>query len=394
MRAMPDRRAVFSAALIVCATALLVLGAVYAAFRLRVLLLLIILAAILAVGLRPFVLRLERSRGLGRGAAAAIAFLTMLICASGLLLAIGIPASRQVQAFLGDTNQFVYLLRERWVTFQTATPWLPDLTGVVDRLLAELRAWGEPEGSEVAALGLGFLRVAGGTLTVLVMAFYMLLSPPRPVRWVAWLFPPEQRARLDRAASRMGQRFQRWLRAQVILSAVVGLASFAGLLALGIPYPHLLALVAAMGEVVPTFGPVIAAIPAVLVAMFLSTEAVLSVIALAVGIQVLENYVLVPKIMREVVGLSPLATIIGLIAGFELFGLAGALLAVPIIAALELLIPELAGALASHAPLSDGGPRAEPSGSPARSGGPRRARVPADRDEDEAADHHRAAGEG
>lgn len=388
---MPDRRAVFSAALIVFATALLVLGAVYAAFRLRALLLWIILASILAIGLRPFVLRLERSRGLSPGSAAAVAFLLLLVCAVGLVLIIGIPASRQVQAFLGDTNQFVYLLRERWVRFQTATPWLPDLTGMVDRLLAELKAWGQPEGSEVAALGLGFLRVVGGTLTVLVMAFYMLLAPPRPVRWVAWLFPSEQRARLDLAATRMGQRFQRWLRAQVILSAVVGLASFAGLLALGIPYPHLLALVAAVGELLPTFGPILAAIPAVLVAMFLSTEAVLSVIVLAVGIQFLENYVLVPKIMREVVGLSPLATIIGLIAGFELFGVAGALLAVPIIAALEILVPELAGALASHAPLSDGGPRPAPAEEPRRSGGPRGARVPSERDEDEPADHHRAA---
>jgi hypothetical protein len=72
--------------------------------------------------------------------------------------------------------------------------------------------------------------------------------------------------------------------------------------------------------------------------------------------------VLVPKIMREVVGLSPLATIIGLIAGYELFGIAGALLAVPTVAALEILVPEMAAALASHAPLSDGGQQKDTSG--------------------------------
>lgn len=390
---MPDRRAVFSAALIVFATALLVLGVVYAGFRLRALLVWIILAAILAIGLRPFVQRMERSRRIGRGAAAAIAFLVVIALAAGLLLAIGIPASRQVQAFLADTNQYVYLLRERWVRFQQSAPWLPDLTATVDRLLAELKSRATPEGREVAALGLGVLRVAGAGLTVLVMAFYMLLTPPRPIRWVAWLFPPDQRPRLDVAVTRMGQRFQRWLRAQAILSAVVGLASFAGLLALGIPYPHLLALVAAVGELLPTFGPILAAVPAVLVAMFLSAEATLSVIALAAGIQILENYVLVPKIMREVVGLSPLATIIGLIAGYELFGIVGALLAVPMVAALEILVPELATALASHAPLSDGGAgQPQPAEPRQASGGARAARVPAHGKEYEPGDDHHAAG--
>lgn len=390
---MPDRRAVFSAALIVFATALLVLGVVYAGFRLRALLVWIILAAILAIGLRPFVQRMERSRRVGRGAAASIAFLVVIALAAGLLLAIGIPASRQVQAFLADTNQYIYLLRERWVRFQQSAPWLPDLTATVDRLLAELKARATPEGREVAALGLGALRVVGAGLTVLVMAFYMLLTPPRPIRWVAWLFPPDQRPRLDVAVTRMGQRFQRWLRAQAILSAVVGLASFAGLLALGIPYPHLLALVAAVGELLPTFGPILAAVPAVLVAMFLSAEATLSVIALAAGIQILENYVLVPKIMREVVGLSPLATIIGLIAGYELFGIVGALLAVPMVAALEILVPELATALASHAPLSDGGAgQPQPAEPRQASGGARAPRVPAHGKEYEPADDHHAAG--
>ena len=361
---MPDRRAVFSAALIVFATALLVLGGVYVVFRLRVLLLYVILAAILATGLRPLVRWLEQSRRLNRGTASTIAFLLFVAGAGGLLVAIGIPASRQVQAFFGDTNQYVYLLRARWVSLQEASPWLPDLTGLVDRLLIELKAQARPDGREVAALGLGIIRGAGGMLTVLAMAFYMLLAPPRPIRWLRWLFPERQRHRLDIAAVHVGDRFQRWLRAQVILSAVVGLTSFAGLLALGVPYPHLLALIAAVGELLPVFGPILAAIPAVLVAMGRSTELTLSVIALAAAIQLLENYVLVPKIMREVVGLSPLATIIGLIAGYELFGIAGALLAVPAVAALEILVPEMAAALASHAPLSDGGLQEQKSGVP------------------------------
>jgi predicted PurR-regulated permease PerM len=377
---MPDRRAVFSAALIVVATALLVLGGIYVVFRLRVLLLSIILAAIMATGLRPLVRRLERTRRLRRGGAATIAFLVFLAGAAALLVSIGIPASRQVQAFFGDTNQYVYLLRARWVSLQEASPWLPDLTGLVDRLLVELKARARPDGKEVAAIGLGLVRGIGGTLTVLAMAFYMLLAPPRPIRWLRWLFPERQRHRLDIASMHVGDRFQKWLRAQLILSTVVGLTSFAGLLALGVPYPHLLALIAAMGELLPVFGPVLAAVPAVLVAMSRSTELTLSVIALAAGIQLLENYVLVPKIMRQVVGLSPLATIIGLIAGYELFGVAGALLAVPTVAALEILVPELATALASHAPLSDGGVEKE-APRDGRAGGQREPaqKVPGDR---------------
>ena len=344
----------FSAALIVFATALLVLGTVYAVFRLRGLLLLVTIAAILATGLHPLVRRLQRVRGLNHGLAAAGAILIVVLCVVPLLLAIGIPASRQVQAFFGDTNQYVYLLRNRWVEVQRTTPWLPDLTGIVDGLLGELKDRARPDGREVAALSLGLLHAGTGILTVLVLSCYLLLAPPRPLRWLSWLFPEDRRPRLEIVSMRVGRRFRQWLRAQVILSTVVGAATFVGLVALGVPYPHLLALVAAVGELLPTFGPVLAAIPAVLVAMFQSAPLTLSVIALAAGIQFLENYLIVPKVMHDVVGLSPVTTIIGLIAGFQLFGIAGALLAVPMVTALEILVPELAAALSSHAPLSEG----------------------------------------
>jgi predicted PurR-regulated permease PerM len=212
---------------------------------------------------------------------------------------------------------------------------------------------------ELAQLGLELLRGLTGAFTVLVVTAFMLLWPPSFARVADWIAPEERRPRVRNAFASVTRRFQRWLRAQVILSLTIGLITFVGLLFLRVPYPHLLALVAAVGELIPVVGPVLAAIPAVIVAFSQSPEQVLWVIVLACCIQLFENYWLVPRVMHQVVGVPPLATIVGLLVGSELFGILGAILAVPVTAALGILIPEVAGALAAATPLSGRSPSAE-----------------------------------
>ncbi|MGH2406088.1 MAG: AI-2E family transporter [bacterium] len=352
---MPDRRAVFRGGLLFFTTALVVVGVVYFAVRLGTIITWLILAWIIASGLSPFVTRLEQRRlgrfSLTRPQAVMIVFAGMLVFLVGVSLLVGIPAGRQIGRFLQDSNEYLYQIKTRWEQIQGHATWLPDLTGVVDRMLAYVKELTRDE-PELARLGLELLRGLGGLVIVLVMTVYMLLQPPHMDRLADWLAPDDRKPRLRAAFAAVSRRFQRWLRAQFIMSLTIGAMTFLGLLVLRIRYPHLLALVAAVGELIPVAGPILAGIPAVLVAMTQSLGQAIAVALLAVAIQAFENYVLLPKVMRDLVGIPPLVTITGMLVGFELLGILGAIMALPVAAALGILIPEVLAALAAPAPLS------------------------------------------
>ncbi len=132
-----------------------------------------------------------------------------------------------------------------------------------------------------------------------------------------------------------------WLIGQVELSLVIGVVVYLGLTVLGVQGALLLAVVAAVGEAIPIVGPVLSAIPAVIVALTQSPLLALATAIMYLVVQQLENNLLVPKIMERAVAIHPLAVIIALIIGGELLGIGGALVAVPVAAALAVILDEL-----------------------------------------------------
>jgi predicted PurR-regulated permease PerM len=132
-----------------------------------------------------------------------------------------------------------------------------------------------------------------------------------------------------------------WLGGQLLLGGTIGATSAIGLWALGIPYFYVLALLSALGEMIPIVGPILAAIPAIAVASTVSLKKVIFVIIFFVVQQQLENHILVPKIMSRQVGLSPVTVIVSLLIGGSLLGIVGALLAVPTAAILQVVASEL-----------------------------------------------------
>jgi predicted PurR-regulated permease PerM len=131
----------------------------------------------------------------------------------------------------------------------------------------------------------------------------------------------------------------RWIRGQLLLGAVIFVATLIGLMVLAAigfrefaDFAILLALVAGVLELIPIIGPIIAAIPAVLIGASISPGAALAAVALYTVIQQLENHLLVPKVMGDAVDLHPAVVILSLIVGATLFGLWGAILAAPVVA--------------------------------------------------------------
>jgi predicted PurR-regulated permease PerM len=194
-----------------------------------------------------------------------------------------------------------------------------------------------------AVTGVAF-RVFGAVVsavTVLILSLYMLVEGPTIRRSFLKLFPASTHHRLDGVLQAIGLKFGGWLRGQLFLGLIVGVAVGGGTWAIGLPYPFLLGLAAGVTELIPMVGPILGAIPAVIVALFEPWWRLLAVIALFVVIQQAENHVLVPRVMKVSVGLSPLLTIIAILVGAKLMGILGALLAVPVAAALQVIVGEV-----------------------------------------------------
>jgi len=118
---------------------------------------------------------------------------------------------------------------------------------------------------------------------------------------------------------------------------LVGTFTYLGLLILGIPFALPLALLAGVLEIIPYIGPIIAAIPAVLVGLSISPLMGLAVASLAFLIQQFENYLFVPKVMEKSVGVSPIITLVALVIGLRLAGVVGIIVSVPLVITLQVL---------------------------------------------------------
>jgi predicted PurR-regulated permease PerM len=131
-----------------------------------------------------------------------------------------------------------------------------------------------------------------------------------------------------------------WLRAQLVLAGVMGLFSAVGLALFGVPYFYVVALIAAFGETIPIVGPVIGGVTAVSIALTVSPKLALSVGIYFLVLHQLEANILVPKIMERRVGVSPVAVMVALLIGGALWGLVGAILAIPTTAILSVMLEE------------------------------------------------------
>lgn len=175
--------------------------------------------------------------------------------------------------------------------------------------------------------------VVGGvaaTFIVFVLAFYMIVEDDKMRSYFRSLTPVEYQPYLSHVTKKMQKKMGDWLRGQIILGIIVGLAVYVGLLFLGVRYAFLLALVAGVLEIIPYVGPIISLFPALIIGFSQSPLVGFSVAVLYLLVQQIENNVLVPKIMQKVTGLNPIISILALLVGLKAGGMVGAILAIPL----------------------------------------------------------------
>lgn len=181
-------------------------------------------------------------------------------------------------------------------------------------------------------------------IAVFAISFYMLLEYAKIEKALLELFPENKRARVGKIIEQVDRRLGAWLRGQIVLSLFIGIITWIvlTLLQLG-QYALPLAVLAGILEIIPTVGPILAAIPAVIIGLSISPNLALIMVVVYAGIQLIENNVLVPRIMQRAVGMSPIVVILGITIGGKFFGIAGALLSIPLISLLVIIYKNVRG---------------------------------------------------
>jgi predicted PurR-regulated permease PerM len=339
MRTPAETRALIRYAIAMTALTAIVL---WCAFIVRNALMIVYVSVVLAIGFSPIVRIIERQRlggiakRLPRWLAILILYLAILGSIALVLVLVFPPLVHQAQA-LGEKLPEMF---ERAQQYFINKGWLKEHLTMRE---AVERAPGGG-GDAVGQVARGAASVAGGlfgVLTSLILTFYMLVDSWSLRESALRLFPKKHRARVDAASREVMVKVSAWLGGQLLLAGAIGATSAVGLWALGIPFFYVLALLSALGEMIPIVGPILSAIPAIAVASTVSLQKVLFVIIFFVLQQQLENHILVPKIMSKQVGLSPVTVIVSLLIGGSLLGVVGAILAVPTAAILQVIAAEV-----------------------------------------------------
>ena len=279
---------------------------------------------VLTISLAPLVARLDRWMPLR--AAVVIVFFGTLLCILGL-------AGLLVWQIATEGERLSSQLSDLVSALEGTNPIVIGLYGLPANVQESLRQLFAPLAAGMAERTAGLALALASSLVdlvlVLVITFYFLLDERRLRVALFRTFAPQRRPAVRRVFQEVSRVFGAYVRAQLLLALSIGVLVGIALLVLGVPYALFLAMFAALAELIPMIGPIAGAIPALLVAVTMPFPAILWVAGAFLVIQQLESNVLMPRLSGHAVGLHPVGSILALALGFELWGVIGALFAVP-----------------------------------------------------------------
>lgn len=222
-------------------------------------------------------------------------------------------------------------------------PNLPEaLSGILTQLFVGFQ-------SSLEKFTAGFFQataaIFGGAFSlvlVVVISFYLSVQEHGIEKFLQMVTPLPYEKYILNLWSRSQEKIGRWLQGQILLGVLVGVLVFLGLTILGVKYALMLAVLAAIFELIPIFGPIIAAVPAVGIAFLQSPILALEVIVLYVIIQQFESHLIYPVVVRKIVGVPSILVIVSMIVGGTLGGVWGMILAIPIVAVVTEFLNDIA----------------------------------------------------
>jgi len=313
--------------------ALALVGVAVVLWRLSSLVMVVFGAVVVAVMLHALIAKTVRHTPLSQGAALTVVLLLLVIIFSLLMWLFGAQLAGEMESLKAS-------LPQAWEQFQS---WLAasPLGPTVQQFSEQTQSDAGNLASRLGALAMS----ASGNLTQLVLmvagGIYLAAQPDLYRVGLLKLFPADRRALVGDALDASGHALKSWLMGQVLAMVVVGVLTGLGLWMLGVPVALGLGIITALLDFVPIAGPVLAAIPAVLLGFTVSPQVGFGALALFIVIQQLESHVLQPLIQQRVVDLPPALLLISLFAIGALFGLPGVVLAAPLTVVIFVLVKRL-----------------------------------------------------
>jgi len=334
---------------------LLLLATAVLLYRLRELFSLVMIAFLMAFLLFPLVLRLQRLMKSPRWAAVLVVYVIMLLILGGAGTGVGIAVTQSVINLISGLENVAAglpdLVEELIVQQFTIGPWVIDFSQfnfetILSDLVSLIQSVLFESGTFIASLAGRAATTVGLVLSIFVFGFYLLIDFDKSNEVLLNLIPGPYKRDIQRLLKDTSLLWSSFFRGQLILGLAVGLLTILFLTILGTNFTLGLGVIAGFLELIPGFGPFIAACVGVLVAIFQSANWIgLSpfwyaavVLGAFLLVQQIENNLLVPKIIGHSLNLPPLAVLLAVLAGGYLFGLFGVLLAAPLTATLRLWV--------------------------------------------------------
>jgi predicted PurR-regulated permease PerM len=319
----------------------LVLGSFYLLWRIQEVVLLLLLAILFATAIEPLVNRLRRGP-LSRGQGILIVYSGIFLLLVGLGTFLVPDLVRQLTQLVDTLPQQVAALRPKIEQIDPAPLRALLLRGIEEAGPAVQHGLDAPGGvappEQLVGVGGVFAHSLFSVITVFLLAFYWLTERTAIKRGILRFVPAAHARHVNAVWLEVEERLGAWVRGQLLVMLAIGAMAGVAFVVLGLPNPLILAVLAGLFEIVPIVGPFLAFVPALLVALATDPFKALLLVGIAVVIQQIEGNVLIPRIMSHVVGISPLTVVLGILIGSILYGPAGAFLAVPVAAALQVIL--------------------------------------------------------
>jgi predicted PurR-regulated permease PerM len=310
-----------------------------AAWAVRNILVLILVAAVLAIGLDPPVRRLERWH-IRRGWAVLIIFLAALGFLALFFALVIPPLVREVAGLADDIPRYIDKLKHSSGFFGDLQRKY-DIAGKLEDLTKNLPKVAGSSFKTILGLTKSVGAVIFNLLTIAILTIYFLLSLPRTRTTAVRMFSPRRREQGSEILGESLERVGGYVSGNIAVSVIAGICAWIALAIIGVPFAVALAMWVAIADLIPTVGATLGALVAVIVAAFSSIPDAIATAIYFIVYQQVENYVIVPRVMKQAIDLSPAAVIIAVLIGGSLAGFAGALLALPVAAIIKVVLREL-----------------------------------------------------
>jgi predicted PurR-regulated permease PerM len=311
-------------------------GLVELVIRARSVLIIIGLALFIAVGLDPVVGWLVRHR-MPRWAAVVTVIGCALAIAAAFLAAAIPPLASEATALAHQIPHYMHSLQDR----NSQLGKLNVRYHVQQRLSKLVTSGGSSLVGGVLGAGELVLSTASFIIAVMVLSIYFLAGLPRIKVFGYQLVPHSRRPRVILIGDEILAKVGGYVLGNFITSAIAGLGTYLWLLAFGIPYPLLLAMFVALLDLIPVIGSTVGGAVVTLVALTVSLPVALATLAFYIGYRLAEDYLIVPRVMGRTVQVPAIVSLVAVLIGGVLLGIVGALVAIPIAAAIRLLLHEI-----------------------------------------------------